>query len=154
MQLVLFAGLSAVAAVALAAAGAPARAAVSATAPPDTGLAARIAGTWAGHRTGSDSKAPAPLKLTWRATADSGLQGTMSVRQQPTVPIKVVWTSDTAFIFESAPHLNPAMHEEVVTRSVVHFKGDSLRGTFDARPTAYTGKTSTGSFELGRVNHS
>jgi hypothetical protein len=150
MQLVLFAGLSTAAAVALAASGAPARATAPLTAPTDSALAARIGGTWTGHRTSSLSKTPEPVKLTWSAASDGGVEGTLSVRRQPSFPVNVVWTSDTAFIFESAPHPSDALDEQVVTRGVVHFKGDSLEGTFDARPTTYKGRTLTGSFMVGR----
>jgi hypothetical protein len=152
MQLVHFAGLSTVAAVSLAAAPAPARRASTLAPPTDSALAARIEGTWAGHRTSSLSQTPEPVKLTWRAASAGDVEGRMSVRQQPAFPVKVVWSSDTAFIFESAAHESKALDEQVVTRSVVHFKGDSLTGTFDARPTTYKGKTLTGSFSVGRTS--
>ena len=93
---------------------------------------------------------PEPVKLTWSAAPDGGVEGTLSVRRQPSFPVNVVWTSDTAFIFESAPHPSNALDEQVVTRGVVHFKSDSLEGTFDARPTTYKGRTLTGSFMVGR----
>jgi hypothetical protein len=69
-------------------------------------------------------------------------------------PVNVVWASDTAFIFESAPHLSRVLHERVVMRSLVHFKGDQLAGTFDARPTTYAGRTITGSFDAVRSGRS
>ncbi|MGE5686589.1 MAG: hypothetical protein ACM34D_03705 [Gemmatimonadota bacterium] len=38
----------------------------------------------------------------------------------------------------------------MVMRGLVHFKADQLAGTFDARPTKYTGRTITGSFDAVR----
>ena len=34
----------------------------------------------------------------------------------------------------------------MVTRTVSHFKGDSLYGTFEARPMSYKGRTEEGHF--------
>jgi len=150
MQLVLLAALGAGTAVALAASGTPARAPATLTAPPDSALAARIAGHWIGRRTGSQSKRPDPMTMTLSKASDGGLDGQVSVAGEPAFPVQVVWSSDTAFILESAPHQSAGLHEQVVTRSLVHFKGDSLTGRFESRPMKYEGKTATGNFEVGR----
>ena len=150
MQLVLLAALSAGTAVALAAAGAPAHVPATAAAPPDSALAARIAGQWTGHRTSATSKQAERMAMTLTKSTEGGLDGKVSVAGEPAFPVQVVWTSDTAFILESAPHKSSDLHEQVVTRSVVHFKGDSLTGKFESRPMKYEGKTATGNFEVGR----
>jgi hypothetical protein len=150
MQLILLAALGAGTAVALAASGVPVRAPATVAGPPDSALAARIAGHWTGHRTGFKSMRSAPMNLTLSKASDGGLDGQVSVAGEPAFPVQVVWSSDTAFILESAPHKSSGLHEQVVTRSLVHFKGDSLAGRFESRPMKYEGKTATGNFEVGR----
>jgi hypothetical protein len=50
---------------------------------------------------------------------------------------------------ESRPE-SPELKESVVTRTVTHFKGDSLVGENALRPTSYTGHTLTGHFAAAR----
>jgi hypothetical protein len=150
MQLILFAALSAGTAVALAASGAPTHAPATVTAPPDSALATRIAGHWTGQRTSASAKQARRMAMTLTKSTEGGLDGKVSVAGEPAFPVRVVWTSDTAFILESAPHRSSDLHEQVVTRSVVHFKGDSLTGKYESRPMKYEGKTATGNFEVGR----
>ncbi len=150
MQPILFAALSAGTAVALAASGAPTHAPATVTAPPDSALAARIAGHWTGQRTSASAKQARRMAMTLTKSTEGGLDGKVSVAGEPAFPVRVVWTSDTAFILESAPHRSSDLHEQVVTRSVVHFKGDSLTGKYESRPMKYEGKTATGNFEVGR----
>jgi hypothetical protein len=68
------------------------------------------------------------------------------------LPTQVVWSSDTAFITESAPHKSPEIGEQVVTRMINHFKGDSLTGTFELRPTSYKGRSLNGHFTAARTS--
>jgi len=42
--------------------------------------------------------------------------------------------------------MSALLHERVITRATVHFDGNQLNGTFEARPTKYEGKTTTGTF--------
>lgn len=150
MQLALLAALSAGTAAALAASGVPARVPAEAAAPPDSALAARIAGHWTGRRTSSNTKQADHMAMTLSKSDDGALEGSVTVAGEPAVPVQVVWTSDTAFILESAPHKSSDLHERVVTRSLVYFKGDSLTGKFESRPMKYEGKTASGNFEVGR----
>lgn len=150
MHLAFYAAGGVAAAIALAAPAAPGAAAPSPATVRDSVLAARIDGTWRGHRTTSISTRPQQFTVTWRTAPDGHVTGMVTVPGERKYPVNVVWTSDTAFIFESAPHLNRALHEQVVMHSLVHFKGDRLVGTFDARPTRYAGRTLTGTFKASR----
>jgi hypothetical protein len=150
VQLALYAAGGVAAAITLAAAAAPKAAAAPLATRPDSVLAARLDGTWTGHRSTSISMHPQPFTMAWRTAPDGHVTGMVTVPGERKYPVNVVWTSDTAFIFESAPHLSRALHERVVTRSLVHFKGDQLAGTFDTRPTKYAGKTITGRFNAVR----
>lgn len=115
-----------------------------------SGLAGRLIGTWHGSRTTPISIKPETFTVTWRKTPDGHLAGTVTVPGQPKYAVNVVWSSDTAFIYESAAHMSQLLHHKVVTRSVAHFKGEALQGTFEARPTTYEGKTTTGNFTATR----
>lgn len=150
MQPAILAALGAGTAVLLAASSAPARVPATATAPTDSALATRIAGQWAGRRTRANSSRSDRMTMKLSRAAQGDIEGTVAVAGEPAFPVQVVWTSDTAFILESAPHQSGALHEQVVTRSLVHFKGDSLAGKFESRPMKYEGKTATGDFEVGR----
>ncbi len=150
MQLAFYAAGGVAAAIALAATAAPKVPAAPLGTRPDSVLAARLDGTWSGHRSTSIALHPQQFTMAWRTAPDGHVTGMVTVPGERKYPVNVVWTSDTAFIFESAPHLSRALHEQVVMRSLVHFKGDQLAGTFDARPTKYTGKTITGSFNAVR----
>lgn len=152
MQLAFYAAGGVAAAIALAATAAPKAFAAPLATRRDSILAARIDGTWAGHRSSSISLRPQQFTMSWRTAPDGHLTGMVNVPGERKYPVNVVWASDTAFIFESAPHLSRMLHERVVMRSLVHFKGDQLAGTFDARPTKYTGRTITGSFDAVRTS--
>jgi hypothetical protein len=114
-----------------------------------TGVAAELAGTWTGHRTIRQSGRTDPLQMTWLKGSDGRVTGTVAVAREK-YPMTVVWSSDTAFIAESAPHHSRVLNEMVVTRTVGHLKGTELVGTFEARPTAYSGRALAGSFEVTR----
>jgi hypothetical protein len=87
--------------------------------------------------------------MIWLEAPDGHVTGTLAVAHQQ-YPMTVVWSSDTAFIAESAPHRSRLLHEMVVTRTVGRLKGTELVGTFEARPTSYSGETLSGSFEATR----
>jgi hypothetical protein len=76
------------------------------------------------------------------------MTGTVVAASGAKYPLNVVWSSDTAFIWESAPHKSPVLGTNVVTRSLVQFKAHALEGTFEARPTTYSGRTLTGHFSV------
>ena len=146
MRTFLSAGLATGAFLAL---GAAAPTPVATNARQSSGLTAELAGTWTGHRTISPSGKAQQMRMVWRKAADGHMTGTVAVAGE-TYPVNVVWSSDTAFIAESAPHHSHVLHEMVVTRSEAHVKAGKLVGTFEARPTTYSGRTMKGSFEASR----
>jgi hypothetical protein len=114
-----------------------------------TGVATELAGTWTGHRTITTTGRSDPIRMVWLKAPDGQVKGTVAVAREK-YPMTVVWSSDTAFIAESAPHRSRALNEMVVTRTLGHLKGSELVGTFEARPAGYGGRTVTGSFEATR----
>ena len=116
----------------------------------DTTLASKLAGTWSVTRFDSSSAAGRKLTMKWTKGPDGVLDGTMTMPNGPSFATKVVWSSDTAFIAESAPHQSADLHEKVVTRMVSHFKGDSLSGTYELRPMTYRGRSESGRFVATR----
>src|SRR5262245_5211253 len=116
----------------------------------DTTLASKLAGTWSVTRYDSSSKTGKKFTINWAKDTAGTLNGTVKMPNGPSYLTKVVWSSDTAFIAESAPHKSAELNEEVVTRMVSHFKGDSLTGTFEQRPMAYKGRTESGRFVAAR----
>jgi hypothetical protein len=122
-------------------------------APADTGaLASRLSGTWSGNRVDSGSAKGHPFTMTWKQAPDGEMTGRVALAHGPAYTTRVVWSSDTAFITESAPHKSPELKESVVTRTVTHFKGDSLVGQYELRPTSFTGHTLTGHFAAARTS--
>lgn len=147
MQLTLLAALTVAAAVTL-----DSYAPALAPAPNQQGtdLATRLAGTWQGRRTTPISLKPDSFTMHWQKAADGHMTGTIARPGEAKYPVNVVWSSDTAFIYESAPHMSALFHEQVVTRATVHFDGSQLNGKFEARPTKSEGKTTGGSFTATR----
>jgi hypothetical protein len=115
-----------------------------------TALASRLIGHWTGARYDSGSTTPHPFSMQWKKAPDGHLAGMVTASAQKPYETNVVWSSDTGFVTESAPHRSSELNEEVVTRSVAHFKGDSLVGTFELRPMTYRGKSETGKFSATR----
>jgi hypothetical protein len=120
--------------------------AVALRAPSDTGLAAKLVGKWDGTRFDSSATSGRKFTMTWKQDTTSALIGTVTMVDGSSYPVRVVWSSDTGFVTESAPHQSPGLKEEVVTRTVSHLKGDSLWGAFEARPMSYQGRTEQGHF--------
>jgi hypothetical protein len=83
--------------------------------------------------------------MKWKRDTTNALTGLVTMNGS-SYPVLVVWSSDTGFVTESAPHQSAGLKEQVVTRTVSHFKGDSLYGTFEARPMSYQGRTEQGHF--------
>jgi len=112
-------------------------------------VAAELPGTWTGHRKMDRTGKTDAIRMVWLKAPDGHVTGTLAVAREH-YPLTVVWSSDTAFIAESAPHRSPLLHEMVVTRTVGRLKGTELVGTFEARPTSYSGASLSGSFEVTR----
>jgi hypothetical protein len=117
-----------------------------------TKLSSRLVGTWRGAVTNSGSPRAQRLSIIWRKAPDGHLTGTVVSASGAKYPITVVWSSDTAFIAESAPHRSPLLGTIVVTRSVIQFKAHALEGTFEARPTTLSAETLSGHFTVTRTS--
>ena len=119
--------------------------AVALRAPSDTGISGKLVGKWVGTRFDSSAATGHKFAMSWKQDTSKALTGTITM-DGSSYPARVVWSSDTGFVTESAPHQSAALNEQVVTRTVSHFKGDSLYGTFEARPMSYKGRTEQGHF--------
>ncbi len=115
-----------------------------------TQLARQLVGSWKGTRYASASSARKPFTMTWKTAADGHLSGTITPAAGAPYETNVVWSSDTGFVTESAPHRSKELNEEVVSRMVGHLHGDSLSGQFELRPMTYGGRTVAGDFTAAR----
>jgi hypothetical protein len=114
--------------------------------PDSVALASKLVGKWSGTRFESNSTTGQKYTMEWKKDTTGALVGTISMPGGSSYATRVVWSSDTGFITESAPHKNSKLGEKVVTRTLSHFKGDSLAGTFEARPMTYKGQSDKGRF--------
>lgn len=124
----------------------PVRATAAGTRPDSVILATRLLGRWTGTRHDSSATAGRTFTMDWKKDTTGALVGTVSMPGAASYATRVVWSSDTGFITESAPHKSAALGEDVVTRTLSHFKGDSLWGTFQLRPMTYKGRSESGRF--------
>jgi hypothetical protein len=115
-----------------------------------TALARQLVGHWKGTRHEAGSAAGHRFTMSWKTASDGHLAGTVEPAAGPAYETNVVWSSDTGFVTESAPHRSPELNEEVVTRMVAHLKGDSLSGKFEMRPMTYRGRSAAGNFTAAR----
>jgi len=151
MQLAFYAALGIGSLIALS--GPPGRSArTTATMPqPDSvALASKLVGRWTGKRFDSSSTTGQQYTMQWKKDTTGALVGTVSMPGGSSYATRVVWSSDTGFITESAPHQSAKLGEQVVTRTLSHFKGDSLTGTFEMRPMSYKGHSQTGRFSASK----
>lgn len=115
-----------------------------------TELARQLVGNWKGTRYEAGSVAGHQFTMSWKKAADGHLSGTVEPATGPAYETNVVWSSDTGFVTESAPHQSKELNEEVVTRMVAHLKGDSLSGKCEMRPMTYRGRSVAGNFTAAR----
>jgi hypothetical protein len=115
-----------------------------------TTLARQLVGKWKGTRYESGSAGAHQFTMKWKKAADGHLSGTIDPAAGPAYQTQVVWSSDTAFVSESAPHQSKELKEEVVTRIAAHVSRDSLSGKFEMRPMTYRGRTVVGNFTAVR----
>jgi hypothetical protein len=115
-----------------------------------TQLAQQLVGKWKGIRHEAGSATGHQFTMNWEKTSDGHLVGTLAPATGPAYETSVVWSSDTGFVAESAPHRSKELNEEVVTRMVAHLKGDSLSGKFEMRPMTYGGRSVAGNFAAAR----
>ena len=113
---------------------------------PDAGaLAGRLEGTWNGEGKDSGSTRTQKFTITWTTDPDGAFSGKVSFRPGDSYSVKVVSSSYSTFVYESAPHRSPTLNAEVVTRTEARLSGDSLIGNYEAQAAA-GGKTLRGRF--------
>jgi hypothetical protein len=115
-------------------------------------LSSDLRGTWKGTAKDAGSSRTDQVTITWKPGADGHLKGTVQMQNEARYPITVVWTSDTAVIYESAPHQSKTLHERVVTRTIVRKDGNALVGHYEARPTMFKGKTLKGEYTVKQAS--
>jgi hypothetical protein len=113
-------------------------------------LARHLVGHWKGTRYDAGSAAGHQFTMSWKQASDGHLSATVASDAGPAYQANVVWSSDTGFVTESAPHRSQELNEEVVTRMVAQLKGDSLSGKFEMRPMTYAGRSVAGTFAAAR----
>ena len=118
----------------------------------DSTLSSRVAGTWIGSRKAKSPRMEQQFRLVWHRARNGNLTGTIKPSGMAGHPITAVWSSDTALIAESAPYMSHRLHERVVTRSVIRLNHGTLVGTFETRPTHYSGRTVRGTFTANRMS--
>jgi hypothetical protein len=110
----------------------------------------RLLGTWTAKGYDEGSKRAQEFTMSWTRSPDGSMVGTISFRPGETYDVKVVSASDTVIVYESAPHRSPTLNAQVVTRTQARVVGDTLMGTYEAKPTR-GGKALRGRFTATRM---
>ena len=95
----------------------------------------RLLGTWTAKGYDAGSTKAQPFTLTWSRSPDGSMGGTIAFASGEKYDVKLVSTSDTTIVYESAPHRSPTLKAQVVTRTTAKMVGDSLTGTYVAKAT-------------------
>jgi len=115
-------------------------------------LAQQMTGTWEGRsfRSASDTAVPWTNVLT--VGSDGALTGSLTFTgtNQPPVAMRMVALTDSTISWELGPFYSPTVGAEVTSRTEARYAGDSLWGTFEARPTA-GGEPVRGTFAAKRT---
>ena len=121
---------------AAAAAPAPPSAAPASSTSASAGAASKLVGTWTAVGYDSGSTRASHFTVVYRQGTGGGLTGRVTFAGSgPKYNVKIVSVTDSGFVQESDPHQSPTLKKEVVTRTEARFSGDSMSGTFEARPT-------------------
>ena len=95
----------------------------------------RLIGSWTAQGYDAGSTRPQAFTITWSRAPDGGLVGQIAFASGEKYDVKVVSTSDTTIVYQSAPHRSPTLKTQVVTRTTAKMVGDSLTGTYQAKAT-------------------
>ncbi|HEV7365564.1 MAG TPA: hypothetical protein VGN76_06930 [Gemmatimonadales bacterium] len=95
----------------------------------------RLIGSWTAKGFDAGSKRPQTFTITWSRAPDGSLVGQIAFASGEKYDVKVVSTSDTLIVYQSAPHRSPTLNTQVVTRTTAKIVGDSLTGTYTAKAT-------------------
>ena len=111
-------------------------------------VADRLLGNWKAKGYDAGSNRAQTFTLNWTRAPDGSLGGTLAFQGGTQYKVKVVSTGDSTFVYESEPHQSPTLKAQVVTRTEARLVGDTLIGTYEAKPK--TGKSLKGTFKATR----
>jgi hypothetical protein len=111
-------------------------------------VADRLLGSWKAKGYDAGSNRAQTFTLNWTRAPDGSLGGTLAFQGGTQYKVKVVSTGDSTFVYESEPHQSPTLKAQVVTRTEARLVGDTLIGTYEAKPK--TGKSLKGTFKATR----
>jgi hypothetical protein len=117
---------------------------------PAAELAPKLEGTWKAVGYDSGSTRPSRFTIVWQKAPDGSLVGTITPASGPKYEVRIVSSSDSGFVQESAPHRSPTLGVEVVTHTEARLTGDSLTGTYQAKATTGS-KSLSGKFSAKRT---
>jgi hypothetical protein len=108
-----------------------------------------FAGKWNGRATVGE--ADSVLIIFALTIAPDGKSATMGFFNQAAVPARILAVGGDSMVIEAGPYQSVLRPWESVTslHSVAHFKGNKMRGTFDA--VYAKGETATGRVEATRM---
>ncbi len=108
----------------------------------------RLLGSWTAKGYDAGSTRAQTFTINWTRAPDGSLGGTIAFQGGTQYKVKVVSTGDSTFVYESEPHQSPTLKAQVVTRTQARLVGDTLIGSYEAKPK--TGKSLKGSFKATR----
>jgi hypothetical protein len=108
----------------------------------------RLLGSWSAKGYDAGSTRAQTFTINWTRAPDGSLGGTIAFQGGTQYKVKVVSTGDSTFVYESEPHQSPTLKAQVVTRTQARLVGDTLIGSYEAKPK--TGKSLKGSFKATR----
>ena len=108
----------------------------------------RLLGSWTAKGYDAGSNRAQTFTLNWTRAPDGSLGGTIAFQGGTQYKVKVVSTGDSTFVYESEPHQSPTLKAQVVTRTEARLVGDTLIGSYEAKPR--TGKSLKGTFKATR----
>jgi hypothetical protein len=113
-----------------------------------TAVPDRLLGSWTAKGYDAGSTRAQTFTINWTRSPDGSLAGTIAFQGGEQYKVKVVSTGDSTFVYESEPHQSPTLKAQVVTRTEARMVGDTLVGTYEAKPK--TGKSLKGTFKATR----
>jgi hypothetical protein len=114
-----------------------------------TALPDRLLGSWKAQGYDAGSSRAQPFTITWSRAPDGSLTGRVAFEGGEQYDVKVVSTTDTMIVYQSAPHRSPTLKAQVVTRTQARMVGDTLVGSYTAR-AGKGGKVLRGTFRATR----
>ncbi len=101
-------------------------------------LASLLAGTWEGRTFVLATDSGVPWTNVLSVGADGALIGSLTYTgtNRPATAVRTADLTDSSVTWEIGPFYSPAVGAEVNSRASARYSGDSIWGTFEARPVA------------------